>query len=162
MAYTTPCSTPLDWDSCFKLDCHPLQDSQTFSSVMQNLCQLDPGSGAAPPIPSLDSLGSQEYWRRCREAVAPLAAAPAEVGGGAAEAAQLAVDVAEALATRPCANPGCATIVGPSEAAAPRGKRCSGCRLVRYCGQACQLADWGAHKAACRELARRQRATLVA
>ena len=28
--------------------------------------------------------------------------------------------------------------------------------MVRYCGQACQVADWRAHRAACRELQARQ------
>ena len=49
-----------------------------------------------------------------------------------------------------------ASIAGASEAAEPRGKLCSGCRAVRYCGPACQKADWPAHKAACRELVRRK------
>jgi ankyrin repeat protein len=29
-------------------------------------------------------------------------------------------------------------------------KKCTGCKQVRYCGQACQLAHWSAHKAACK------------
>ena len=74
-----------------------------------------------------------------------------------AKQAQIAVDVARALATRACAHPGCTTVTGASEAEQPLGKRCSGCRLVRYCGAACQKADWPAHKTACREL-QRQRA----
>ena len=76
-------------------------------------------------------------------------------GGGGSGAVQT-VEEAEALATRPCAHVCCARIVGASEADAPRGKRCGGCRLVRYCGAACQKADWPAHKAACRELQARQ------
>ena len=76
--------------------------------------------------------------------------------GDAARQAQLAVEVAEALSTRPCAHPCCTTLLGASEADAPRGKLCSGCRAVRYCGPACQKADWRAHKAACRELQRRR------
>ena len=80
----------------------------------------------------------------------------AEEEGDAARRAQLAVDVAEALGTRPCAHVCCTTIAGAREADAPRGKLCSGCRVVRYCGPACQKADWPAHKAACRELQRRK------
>ena len=100
--------------------------------------------------------GSAAYWRRLRaEVTEPLAAALDAKAAASSDPAQLAVDVAEALATRTCAHVGCTTVVGASEAAAPRGKRCSGCRLVRYCGAACQTADWPAHKAACRELRQR-------
>jgi hypothetical protein len=28
--------------------------------------------------------------------------------------------------------------------------KCTGCRQARYCGEACQLAHWKAHKADCR------------
>ena len=107
------------------------------------------------------SMGSPAFWGRLRvEVVEPLvleleAQATAEEGDPARQA-QLAVDVAEALATRPCAHPACTSIAGPSEAAEPRGKLCSGCRAVRYCGPGCQKADWRAHKAACRELQARQ------
>ena len=59
---------------------------------------------------------------------------------------------------RACSHPNCTTIVGCSEASALGGKRCAGCRLVRYCGRACQVADWKAHKAACRELQHAQHA----
>ncbi len=31
-------------------------------------------------------------------------------------------------------------------------KECSTCRSVRYCGRACQKADWPAHKATCKRL----------
>jgi hypothetical protein len=31
-------------------------------------------------------------------------------------------------------------------------KECSSCRSVRYCGAACQKADWPAHKATCKRL----------
>ena len=104
---------------------------------------------------------SPGLWERLRiEVVEPLVASleseDAAAEGDVARQAQLAVDTAEALATRPCAHPCCTTILGAREAAALRGKRCSGCRAVRYCGPACQKADWRAHKAACREVARRR------
>ena len=40
-----------------------------------------------------------------------------------------------------CSNPGCsgAGIM-----------KCTGCKQVRYCGEACQLAHWKAHKADCK------------
>jgi hypothetical protein len=28
--------------------------------------------------------------------------------------------------------------------------KCTGCKQARYCGEACQLAHWRAHKAACK------------
>ena len=107
------------------------------------------------------SLRSPALWQRVRvEVLEPLAleleAKAAAEEGDAARQAQLAVDVAQALAMRRCAHPCCTTIVGAREADAPHGKLCSGCRGVRYCGPACQKADWPAHKAACRELARRK------
>lgn len=34
--------------------------------------------------------------------------------------------------------------------AAPGSHQCSGCRIVFYCGQACQSSHWKAHKKACR------------
>ena len=113
---------------------------------------------------NISLISERPYWARLQaELIQPLeaqlrAAEPDEAG----EQLQQAVAAAEALATRPCAHPGCATIVGPSEAAAPRGKRCGGCRLVRYCGPACQKADWKGHKAACRELQRREQAQAAA
>jgi hypothetical protein len=33
-----------------------------------------------------------------------------------------------------------------------RLQQCSGCRSVRYCGKACQNADWPRHKATCKRL----------
>ena len=109
---------------------------------------------------SVHSLVVPAFWARVQaELVEPLVleleAEDAAAEGDAAKQAQLAVDTAEALATRPCAHPCCASIVGAHEAETPRGKRCGGCRLARYCCPACQKADWPAHKAACRELQRR-------
>ena len=101
------------------------------------------------------------FWERLRAEVLDPLALRLKEEAAAEEAdpskqAQLAVDTAEALATRPCAHVCCTTIVGAREAESPRGKLCSGCRVVRYCGAACQKADWRAHKAACRELQRRR------
>ena len=64
----------------------------------------------------------------------------------------LALRRAHALAQRrSCGNPRCASLAGPSEAAA-RGSRCSACHLLRFCGQACNKQDWRWHKLACRAL----------
>ena len=34
---------------------------------------------------------------------------------------------------------------------AQRMKKCSVCKLVRYCGEECQLGDWKKHKKSCKE-----------
>lgn len=103
---------------------------------------------------------SSSLWRKLRKEVTELLEAALVKEAAAAEEASptyqgdLAVEVAEALATRSCAHVGCTTITG--QAAKPRRMPCSGCALVRYCSKACQVADWPAHKPACRELQRRQ------
>ena len=56
---------------------------------------------------------------------------------------------ARALATCACAHVLCTS-------AADYGQLCSGCGTVRYCGEACQAADWRAHRRACRLLAAEQ------
>ena len=35
-------------------------------------------------------------------------------------------------------------------------KKCSVCRLARYCSRECQLGDWKAHKKTCKEAAARR------
>jgi len=47
------------------------------------------------------------------------------------------------IATDACAN------CGKREA---KMKKCSKCKTVPYCGRECQIADWRAHKARCREV----------
>ncbi|GBF97928.1 hypothetical protein Rsub_10601 [Raphidocelis subcapitata] len=76
--------------------------------------------------------------------------------GGRAAAAAPAPAAAPALLLPPgllpaCANPDCSNLEGPSEAALPT-KRCRGCLTLRYCGAACQTADWPRHRARCKEL----------
>ena len=112
--------------------------------------------------PFLRAFATPDYWRRVKATVTePLAAslarppAAAEEGDPTRDVA-LGMQLAEALATRPCAHVGCTAIVGPCEAGMKRGKLCSGCRLVRYCGAGCQKADWPAHRAACRALQSRE------
>ena len=132
----------------------------TLNCILGVIRQACAGTTSTAALDALGQahMGTKKYWQRMQaEVAAPLADALAAEGGDDAEALQVQVDVAQALTTRPCAHPGCCTVVGPSEAAAPRGKRCSNCpRLVRYCGAACQKADWKAHKAACAELQRRR------
>ena len=68
------------------------------------------------------------------------------------EGEQLAVRRARALALLKCANPRCSRLASASEAAAPRGRLCSGCRTVRFCSEACSRQEWPQHRAACRLL----------
>lgn len=51
---------------------------------------------------------------------------------------------------RRCCNVACTNLAGLSEAALPGVKACS-CKKVRYCGDACQRADWvkGGHRHMC-------------
>jgi hypothetical protein len=65
---------------------------------------------------------------------------------------------AEYAAARSCAYLGCANLAAEGGPAAGQGhgsKKCSGCRAVWYCGEACQLADWreGGHRRVCKQLA---------
>ena len=60
------------------------------------------------------------------------------------------LDLARAAATRNCANLLCPHFGG----AGRRGKKCTGCRAVRYCCQECNVAGWRAgHKHVCATLA---------
>lgn len=77
--------------------------------------------------------------------------APAEAAD-APEATALALRRAHALAMRRgCGNPRCASLEGTCEAEA-RGSRCSACRLLRFCGPACNKREWRWHKLACAAL----------
>lgn len=79
--------------------------------------------------------------------------------------ADVAVVGARALACRTaCAYVGCTQVL--EERKPPRGSRCSGCRLLRFCSDECRIADWasrpiGIHRAACKALAA-QRAAAAA
>ena len=99
-----------------------------------------------------------EQIRQVLEEVEAAAAEEGQQGtsaGRKTKLAQLAVEAAEALATRACANPLCTTLAGTSEADMPKGLRCAKCQVVRYCGKACQTGNWRAHQPACRELRKR-------
>ncbi len=62
--------------------------------------------------------------------------------------------VAAALATRlGCGNLCCINCTGADERGMPKGRRCSGCRTVRFCSAACQREAWPQHRVACRLLA---------
>ena len=76
----------------------------------------------------------------------------------------------EAAGTRACAHLACPGVLAAAAESRAKGKRCTGCNSVRYCGVKCQRADWklagaaalqalpaweAGHKAVCAELARR-------
>ena len=149
--------------------CHAMQRMATLlSNLMDVVNQACIGTDsealfeAHHPEGEVHDIAIPAYWQRLQaEVIQPLSelAAAAEIDARPeieAWQVQIAVEVAEALATRPCAHAGCTRVGGPSEAALSQGKRCSACRLMRYCGAACQKADWRAHKAACAELQRKQ------
>ena len=54
-----------------------------------------------------------------------------------------------------CNNPACSNLSGPSEARLVGGRSCvcAGCLTARYCGRACQRANWRQHKPVCKGLA---------
>ena len=69
--------------------------------------------------------------------------------------ATLLLQAEEALATLGWAHLACTNCAGASEAGF-KGRRCGGCRLVCYCGEACRDADWARHRPQCRRLQLRQ------
>ena len=65
--------------------------------------------------------------------------------------AQKDITFANALAIhtiRPCANLLCTNVQGCSEGWL-RGRRCGGCKVVRYCSRECQLQHWSQHGPVC-------------
>lgn len=99
-------------------------------------------------------LGCTYYWEGLGElAAAELAARPppGQPPRGSPEELEMAREVLAALGTRGCAHLACTALGGASEEAA-RGRKCGGCRAVRYCSEACSKADWRAHRRACKLL----------
>ncbi len=76
-----------------------------------------------------------------------------------ATAKELALARCAALRRRRCAHLGCTNVpllVGacPGGGGEPvRSYKCTGCRAVRFCSEACSRADWRVHRQACRQLA---------
>ena len=92
---------------------------------------------AAATMPQLAELLAAAA-ERCLPAVAP---APE-----AALSPELALLREQALAARAsCANPRCPNLDAPA-----KGKRCKGCGVARYCGEACSREAWRGHRPACR------------
>lgn len=92
---------------------------------------------AAATMPQLAELLAAAA-ERCLPAAAP---APE-----AALSPELALLRGQALAARAsCANPRCPNLDAPA-----KGKRCKGCGVARYCGEACSREAWRGHRPACR------------
>ena len=53
---------------------------------------------------------------------------------------------------RACSNLACPNVSGASEAELGKGRRCSGCNMVSYCGLRCQRQAWPQHKLVCSKL----------
>ncbi len=101
----------------------------------------------------------------CHTALQPEGAAPEGSTAGSGQWPTLAdppsqqqlLAVAAALAARPgCGNLRCTNCTGADERGMPKGRRCSGCRTVRFCSAACQREAWPQHRVACRLLAAAQ------
>ena len=67
---------------------------------------------------------------------------------GVAPVPELQLRIGRALAVRPCAHLGCTNVRGASEGRL-RGRRCAGCRVTRFCCEACRDAAWPQHAAVC-------------
>ena len=114
---------------------------------------------AVAPLPSpgtpLEYMGlkiAQTLLPKASDAAQQANQQPAAEAAAPEAAAALALRRARALALRRgCGNPRCASLSGASEAEA-RSARCSACRLLRYCGPACNKQDWRWHKLACKVL----------
>ena len=55
-----------------------------------------------------------------------------------------------------CNNPECENLEGASEAT-KACKVCTGCKIAKYCGSACQLGHWNVHMIACKKVKRELR-----
>ena len=105
---------------------------------------------AAVAGPALLAARAREHRDAARQLLASRQACPAALQQQAA----LLLQAEEALATLGCAHLACGNCAGASEAGF-KGRRCGGCHLVRYCGEACRDADWARHRKQCRRLQRR-------
>ena len=68
--------------------------------------------------------------------------------------AAMLLQAEEALGTLGCTHLACTNCAGANEAGF-KGRRCGGCHLVRYCGEACRDTDWARHRPQCRRLQQR-------
>ena len=106
--------------------------------------RLQRAEGSARILPLSAELRS--YWgsRDSGAAIATLAEQSGE---------EAAASVRALASARRCGNMSCVEVAGASDASLPL-RRCSVCRVPRYCSEQCQHADWRAgHRRLCRQLA---------
>jgi hypothetical protein len=144
-------------------------------AALQATAQQDaPGSGMGPSSPGVS--GENLTWRQQLDATlndlmqpGPRDLADALQPAGAVAAAvqqywempeqqaALRLEAAQAAAARSCAYLQCDNLLGfsggPAAGEGVGSKRCSACRAVSYCGEACSHADWRAgHRRVCKAL----------
>jgi hypothetical protein len=124
-------------------------------------------SGGAQPVDAGPSGGAQQGAGGPSSGAQPIAGGPSSgaqpIAGGPSSGAQ-PVAGGPSSGAQPVAG-GPSSSIQPARACASCGAtpgeaiklRPCACRLVRYCGERCQTADWPGHKAACKEERRRQR-----
>jgi hypothetical protein len=114
------------------------------ADVARAAARAHPDAFAAPhhnhATALLQTLETEDFLPGITAAFAPASAAAAAAAAAAAVAA-----AAPASAAPVCARPGC-------DAAGDgiKLRRCSACRVTRYCSRACQELHWRAHKPVCR------------
>ena len=96
-------------------------------------------------------VGSGEFWEKdVRQILLPVIEEVSAQLVGEVEVQERLIQEA-CLATLPCGNPLCTNMSGCSEGRL-RGRRCGGCRAVRYCSRECQGEAWSAHSLVCKQL----------
>ena len=129
----------------------PVTDGSTpFARACSDLCDAlcCPEAAAiarSGSRPTLEQIGEVQSWLTAVTVVPALSNAVLRQQQPEPPAA-LRVRVAQALAIRRCANLRC-----PDPAGGAAAKKCSGCRLLRYCCTDCQRTDWqeGGHRQTC-------------
>ena len=101
-------------------------------------------------------VGQQLAACTCLPAAAALEWLPTSLRSPNSPEAQAAITQALRLlaAARVCAAPGCGATSGL--------KRCTACRSVRYCSEACMRAHWKEHRPECKRLRAAAAAAAVA
>lgn len=127
--------------------------------AVEELQQQLPEGAAGDVQEAVTQLGQlQECLPHAKEAARILQ--QAWQAGAAEELAAARLEVAQAAATRCCANLRCPNVEapgGPDAGKQPDCKKCGGCNVARYCSAACSVAGWrragGGHRLVCAALA---------